>query len=153
MWPKYAPPAMRPERGGLQHRWTLLIVLCLGVVHSGCGSSGQKLTRAEVVEAMRGLPGHHWLVHSPEPKTMVYGKVKEGRLLTKFIVELDSGDKSATKRYLSNRYSGAWFPYDGGEWGIADIELGPAQPHSHRSFVVELEERLCQRTLGTVCPP
>ncbi len=83
---------------------------------------------------------------------MIYGKVIEDQHLTKFIVELDPSDKSAAESYLGRRYSGSWFPYRGGEWGLSTVEQG-LDPHAYPHFVGELEERLCRRTLGTACPP
>ncbi len=83
---------------------------------------------------------------------MIYGKGIEDQRLTKFIVELDPSDKSAAESYLGRRYSGSWFPYSGGEWGLSTVEQG-SDPQAHPHFVGELEERLCRRTLGTACPP
>jgi hypothetical protein len=127
-----------------------MLGLCLAL--AGCGSSGKKLTRGDVVETMRGLPGHHWLVHGPGSETMIYGKVAEDQHLTKFIVELDPSGKSAAESYLGRRYSGSWFPYSGGEWSLITVGRG-SNPQSDPHFIGELEERLCRRTLGTACPP
>ena len=104
---------------------------------------------------MHGLPGHYWLVHRPEPEEAIYGKVAEGGSVTKFIVELDPTKVRLTKRYLGlgNRYTGSWFPYSGGNWGITDDEIRSNPPHGYSYFLADLEERLCERTLGGACPP
>jgi hypothetical protein len=121
--------------------------ICLLAV--GCGSAGDgDLTKSEVLDLMHSLPDRYELVDA-KASNLILGWATDRRgMRTKFVVHI-AGPPGA-RHFLSPHASGVYMPYAGG-WGIQYERLDEDKRLS--DFPSDLEESLCEKTRGTVCPP